>query len=156
MNVPKRRASDRVMRFACLLAALLMASTLHASTARAQATCPWGPIESAHATIISVTINGDTYLVRGLIDRTAFHQTLLACNEREAAYHFAGWRQMRRWTNVSLIAGIPSVGLFFAVAAITALNGNASRTRMLWALLPEDQRGGPPGSDMAAMGRRPR
>jgi hypothetical protein len=138
-------------RFIWMLAALLTVSTLTASTARAEATCPWGPVESAHATITTVTINGEMYLVRGLIARTAFRQALLACGEREAAYHFSSWRQMRRWTNVSFVAGFPSAGLFFVVAAVTALNANSSRTLMLWSLLPESDRGLPPGSDMASL-----
>jgi hypothetical protein len=44
---------------------------------------------------------------------------------------------MRRWTNICIIAGFPSVGLFWVGAGVTALQAGGQKERMLMALQPE-------------------
>jgi hypothetical protein len=103
----------------------------------AAAECPFGAIESSSATMTMVSVNGQTYSVRGLLPRAAFREALIDCGEHDAARHFTEWRRMRRWTNLCIIAGFPSVGLFWVGAGVTALQAGGQKERMLMALQPE-------------------
>lgn len=113
----------------------LLVIALAASTAAAE--CPFGPIASSSATMTTVTINGQMYNVRGLLPRTAFREALVDCGEHDAAHYFSAWRRMRRWTNIGIMAGFPSVGLFWVGAGVTALRAGTQKELMLVALLPE-------------------
>jgi len=115
---------------------LLLGLVLGLSDAHAQG-CPWGTVRSASATMTTVTVNGTLYPVRGLLPRTAFYQTLMACGENDAAYYFDRWRQRRRWTNIGIVAGFPSVGAFWIAAGVTAVGAGVNKELMLEALEPD-------------------
>jgi hypothetical protein len=117
------------MGLAWMLGALLMGST-----ARADVSCPWTSVETAEATVMTVTVNDTLYEVRGYEARTQFERMLVACGERDAAYSFQDWRRMRRWTNAAVVIGFPSVGAFWVVAGFTAINASGRREDMLQAL----------------------
>lgn len=101
--------------------------------------CPFGDIRSVSASMMTVTINDQLVPVRGLLARTAFESALYDCGQADAVPYFREWRRMRRWTNVGIIAGFPSVGLFWVGAGVTAIRAGTQRELMLVALRPEQR-----------------
>lgn len=74
----------------------------------ARAECAWGErkVESAFATMTTVTINGKLFPVKGEAARAAFISALSECGVSPATIAaFQEWRSMRRWTNISGIVG---------------------------------------------------
>jgi hypothetical protein len=116
---------------------LLSTLLLTAGLSLAQAECPLGTIQGPTATMMTVTVSGEVYLVSGYTSRTAFRSALVACGELEAAEYFSRWRQMRRWTNASLLLAIPTAGVSLIVAAVTGLQAGVNRELMLVAMMPD-------------------
>lgn len=111
------------MRF---LACLLFLGFAHPATA---AECPWDEVESVQAKMTKVYVNGTEYKVRGADARTAFEETLGACEEPEAAEEFKRWRANRRMTNTytALVLAGPT-GL---LAIFSAINAGARKKAMV-------------------------
>lgn len=99
--------------------------------------CPFDSVQSASATINTVTVNGTPYIVQTLPFRLGFEEALRSCGEGEAAVYFSLWRQRRRWSNISLILTLPTGGLGLIPAAWFGLRGAAYREQMLVALTPD-------------------
>ena len=92
--------------------------------------CPWGTrVESASATMTTVTVDGETFQVRGK-NRVAFIETLRTCGEDEAARAFQRWRFYRRLTNATAVGGVFLLPLW-AVTAGSAIAAHPAREQMI-------------------------
>ena len=88
-----------------------------------------------------VAINGQRFDVRGREARAAFVGVLQVCDvDGGAITSFDEWRAMRRWTNITAIAG--GLGLWPALVGtpVTATLARERKTEMLGHLLSEGPR----------------
>jgi hypothetical protein len=92
------------------------------------ADCPWGSIRSVSSTIKTLSINGKTFDVRGLEQRTMLIDTMNRCGHEDAALAFDSWRLNRRVTNISAAT---VVGFYpFCVGIVSALKAGKRRELM--------------------------
>ncbi len=102
----------------------------------ANAGCPWeGGVESAYATMTTVTINGQTFNVKGSAARAQFMSVLNECKVNGAAVAvFNEWRSMRRWTNITGIVGACCLWPVLIATPITASMAGERKTELVMLL----------------------
>lgn len=113
---------------AWLFFAVLLAG---APEARAEE-CPWGDSDKvfATATMTTVVVNDDVFLVTGGLAKADFFKVLQQCDAQRAAVLFGDWRDKRVATNVSAGVGVV-FPLAFIATAIFASNAGNSKAAML-------------------------
>jgi hypothetical protein len=91
-----------------MFARLLTATALALSPALALAAtdCPWTGELAVSATMRTVTVNGETWLVQGVLGRHQFYDALVSCGASEAALQFTHWRDARVFTNATAVGGV--------------------------------------------------
>lgn len=95
--------------------------------------CHWGPIQSVHSTMTTLTINGQMMDVRGLNNRAWIATEMQRCGYPDAAEAFNAWREARRTTNISCATGIGCYPL--GVGIWSATKAKKHRLRMESALM---------------------
>ena len=90
--------------------------------------CPWDGSVQASATMTTVTVNGQSYDVKGELARQSFSGMLMRCGADDAALHFSRWRNARLGTNASAVGGVVvDDRAFFATAASALFAGRHKR-----------------------------
>jgi len=100
---------------------------------RAEEGCYWGPVQSVHSTLSTLTVNGQVMDVRGVSNRAWIVTELQRCGYMAAARSFNDWRASRRATNLSCatVAGCYP----FGIGIWSAMMAKKHRLRMEQALL---------------------
>ena len=80
------------------------------------------------STVKTLSINGETFDVRGLEQRTRLIDTMNQCGHEDAALAFDSWRLNRRVTNISAAT---VVGFYpFSVGIVSAVRAGNRRDLM--------------------------
>lgn len=111
------------------------------SAQRSEASCPWGDeVESAYATMTTVTVNGKTFSVKGEAARAQFVSILAECGDNGiAAATFQDWRSMRRWTNISAVVGLCCVWPVLLATPVTAVLAGEKKMDLIMLLQTSGQ-----------------
>ncbi len=101
------------------------------NTARAE--CVWGDeVESAQATMTTVTINGKTFSVKGKTARAQFAANMRECGVDEfAVKSFEDWRTMRLITNLTAGVGCCFFPSWFATPVTAILAGSRQQDMLM-------------------------
>ena len=78
--------------------------------------CPWAEPPQVEATMTTVTVNGELFLVSGKAARNSFRALLQACGYEIADDRFRSWRATRRTTNATIYPFLSLSGVAPALA----------------------------------------
>lgn len=118
-----------------------LCALLFNTPAQAGEDCPWDEgIQTISATMTTVTVNGETYEVRGNQAKSEFQNTLARCEiPTDTVKLFNQWRGFRVATNVA--GGVsPIVPLGLVASPVAGVLAGSSKSNFLYALQTDLER----------------